>query len=188
MSPLVFAIAALPALVVIYVACNTRSKAAIVLTAILAAGVGVLTGNPTYMGVDLVCVAFALYISWNIAKTPLERTPEEIERRRLARIKAQEDQAKWDNTVDKFTKYGLLVGAVVLFVWWEYSFPTKQSVSAIPPSAPAVAAPAAALQPPAQPQQIAKQPAPAPRKPRTAEQCLKIANERAMVRCLERAP
>ena len=71
MSLLVFLIAAVPAAAVVLVAEKTRSKAAIIAAASVAVAVGVLTGNPAYVGVDLVCVGVALLISWQIAKTQL---------------------------------------------------------------------------------------------------------------------
>ena len=113
MSLLVFLIAAVPAAAVVLVAEKTRSKAAIIAAASVAVAVGVFTGNPAYVGVDLVCVGVALLISWQIAKTPIDRTPEEIERRRLARIKAEEDQANWDKAFNTFISNALIIGAVV---------------------------------------------------------------------------
>ena len=112
MSLVVFLIAALPAVAVVVVAETTRNKAAIVAAAIVAATLGLLTGNPAFVGVDLLAVALALYISWNIAKTPLPRSPEELERRRLARIAAEEAQARWDKACNEFLKYALVVGVV----------------------------------------------------------------------------
>lgn len=189
MSLLVFLIAAVPAAAVVLVAEKTRSKAAIIAAASVAVAVGVLTGNPAYVGVDLVCVGVALLISWQIAKTPIDRTPEEIERRRLARIKAEEDQANWDKAFNTFISNALIIGAVVLllaFKFWQPSSPsTAQPQPATQPPTPAVALPA---RPPSHQLKPATKPDSAPSKPRTVTQCLKIADEQAMVRCLKKAP
>lgn len=187
MSLVVFLIAALPAVAVVVVAETTRNKAAIVAAAIVAATLGLLTGNPAFVGVDLLAVALALYISWNIAKTPLPRSPEELERRRLARIAAEEAQARWDKACNEFLKYALVVGVVAGFLaikFWTPAPPAQPVQATAPPAAAQAAKPTA---PPAA-AQTAKKPPPKPSKPRTVEQCLKIADEHAMVRCLERAP
>ena len=89
------------------------------------------------------CVGVALLISWQIAKTPIDRTPEEIERRRLARIKAEEDQANWDKAFNTFISNALIIGAVVLllaFKFWQPSSPsTAHPPPATQPPTPAVA-------------------------------------------------
>ena len=187
MSLVVVLIAALPAVAVVVVAETTRNKAAIVAAAIAAATLGLRTGNPAFAGVDLLAVALALYISWNIAKTPLPRSPEELERRRLARIAAEEAQARWDKACNEFLKNALVVVVMAGFLaikFWTPATPA-QPVQATPPPAAAQAAKPTA--PPAA-AKTAKKPPPKPSKPRTVEQCLKIADEHVMVRCLERAP
>jgi len=156
MSLLVFLIAALPAAAVVFVADKTRNKAAIIAAALVAVAVGVLTGNPAYMGLDLLCVGIGLYISWQIAKTPIYRTPEEIERLRLARIKAEEEQAKWDKAFNEFIINALIVGAVALFLF----------IKIWTPATPAAAQPQQAVQPPppaAAPGQPQPKPPPRPR-------------------------
>ena len=188
MSLLVFLIAAIPAAVVVLVAKKTRNKAAIIATALVAVALGVLTGNPAYMGVDLVCVAVAVLISWQIAGTPIERTQEEIERQRLARIKAEEDQAKWDKAFNEFLVNALVVGAVVMFLVFKFWLPSSPAIAQpqpVPqPSAPVVVQPTSPL---SHAQKPATKPRPAVRKPQTVTQCMKIADEQAMVRCLEKA-
>ncbi len=57
-------VAALPALGVVIVAGMTRSKFWIAIAAIAAAALGILTGNPTYMGADLLAVGVALCLVW----------------------------------------------------------------------------------------------------------------------------
>ena len=82
---------------------------------------------------------------------------------------------------------GLVVVVMAGFLaikFWTPATPA-QPVQATPPPAAAQAAKPTA--PPAA-AKTAKKPPPKPSKPRTVEQCLKIADEHVMVRCLERAP
>jgi hypothetical protein len=64
MSLVVFAIAAIPAAVVVVVAAVTRSRTKTSIAAVLAALVGALTGNPVYMAIDLGFVALAVFFAW----------------------------------------------------------------------------------------------------------------------------
>ncbi len=97
MSLMVFLIALIPAVGVIVVANTTRNKGAVVIAALIATAVGAAAGNPAYTGLDLVFVGIATYVSWQIAKTPIHRTPEEVaaaqEKARVERIKAEEAKA-----------------------------------------------------------------------------------------------
>ena len=63
MSWVVFLIALVPAIGVVVVAEKTRSKGAVSVAAIVAAGLGLLTGNPAYIGIDLFFVGIATFIS-----------------------------------------------------------------------------------------------------------------------------
>ena len=105
------------------------------------------------------------------------------------RIAAEEAQARWDKACNEFLKNALLVVLVVVAGFLAIKFwtpaPPAQPVQATPPPAAAQAAKPTA--PPAA-AKTAKKPPPKPSKPRTVEQCLKIADEHVMVRCLERAP
>ena len=78
MSLTVLLIALVPAVGVIVVANTTRNKGAVVIAALIAIVVGAAAGNPAYTGLDVVFVGIATYISWQIAKTPIHRTPEEV--------------------------------------------------------------------------------------------------------------
>lgn len=206
MSLVVFLIATLPAVGVVLVANKTRNKGAVVVAALVAAALGALTGNPAYLGVDLLCVGIATYISWNITNTPIYRTPHDIavtqEKARLDRIEAEEAAAKRDKAIANFFLRAaviIAIGSFFLWMFWK-------------PSVPLYATPNAAIQP--QPQQAVAQPAHAVLKPQKTnrvdskpqagntqqgvkktsplkkhpvERCLEISNEHAMVRCLEGA-
>ena len=204
MSLIVFLIAALPAVGVVVVAEKTRNKGAVVVAALVAAALGALTGNAAYLGVDLLCVGIAVYISWNITKTPIYRTPQEIaaaqEKAHLERIKAAEAAAKRDKAIADFLQAAVGIVAISGFLLWKFW----------EPSVPRHAPPSAATQP--QPQQAVVQPARAavkpqstqktnskqqsvntqgtvrkttPTKKHSVENCLQNPNEQAMVRCLE---
>lgn len=62
MSIVVFAIAAIPAACVAWVGYNSTSLAALWGAAIVAVLLGIVTGNPVFVGLDLVAVAFGFYI------------------------------------------------------------------------------------------------------------------------------
>lgn len=207
MSMVVFLIAVVPAIGVVAVAEKTKNRGAVVVAALAAATLGVVTGSPAYMGIDLLCVGIATWISWEITKKKtIYRTPEEIaaaqEAARLERIKAQEAEIKRNKAITEFFQTALVLGAVALFLFWKFWEPaTPQPVTAQP-----------------QPQQVVAQPAPGVTAPPKAKkessahqssahhqkmnktppankvadkvsvgQCLAIADEQAMVRCLERA-
>lgn len=60
---LIFLIALIPALGVFVVAAITDSRAKTTIAAVVAAAVGVLTGNPAYMALDLLFVGVAYWVS-----------------------------------------------------------------------------------------------------------------------------
>lgn len=60
---MIFLIALIPALGVFVVAAITESRAKTTIAAVVAAAVGVLTGNPAYMALDLVFVAVVYWVS-----------------------------------------------------------------------------------------------------------------------------
>lgn len=206
MSLVVFLIAALPAVGVVVVAEKTRNKGAVVVAALVAAALGVLTGNPAYLGVDLLCVGIAIFISWNITNTPIYRTPEEIataqEKARLERIKAAEAAAKRDIAIAEFFKGTvaiIAIGGFLLWKFWEPSVPGKATSNAAvqPQSQQAVAQPVGAAVTPKRVKKVnsVQQSGNTQRnvkkthtaKKRSVEKCLEIVDEQAMVRCLESA-
>jgi hypothetical protein len=75
-SFVVFLIAAIPAGIVAWVGIHTTSRAALWGAAIAAGLFGIVTGNPIYIGVDLLGVAIGLYIG-HIEQTRLKRSRHE---------------------------------------------------------------------------------------------------------------
>lgn len=206
MSWIVFLIALIPAIGVVVVAEKTRSKGAFSVAAIVAAGLGLLTGNPEYIGIDLLFVGIATYISWNITKSPVYRSPEEIaaaqEIARLERIKAEEAAVKRNKDLTEFFQATLALGAIAFFLFWKFWQPSApqtnganattqlqpQPVAAQPARAaikPEKAKKVNSKQSTAATQRSAKKTPPTPKHP--VEKCLQISDEQAMVRCLESA-
>ena len=64
MSAIVILIAAAPAVAVVAVALYTKSKLATFIAAVIAATLGVVTGSPAYIALDLLFVAVATYLAW----------------------------------------------------------------------------------------------------------------------------
>lgn len=206
MSLTVLLIALVPAVGVIFVANTTRNKGAVVIAALIAIVVGAAAGNPAYTGVDLVFVGIATYISWQIAKTPIHRTPEEVaaaeEKARIERIRAEEAKAKRDKALTDFFKAAALLGAVVALLIWQHSersAPQSYTSSTASQQQPQqfVPAPMQETTAPQKPKKVARtQPSEAKQrnvkntnatKKHPVEKCLKISDEQAMVRCLENA-
>lgn len=206
MSLVVFLIAALPAVGVFVVAEKTRNKGAVVVAALVAAALGALTGNPAYLGVDLLFVGIAVFISWNITNTPIYRTPQEIadaqEKARLERIQAAEAAAKRDKAIAEFLQGAVVICVIGGFFFWKFWEPTAPAratpnVALQPQSLNVAAPPARAGSGPnsAQKADSTRQPGDTKRnvkktptvKKHPVEKCLEIINEQAMVRCLESA-
>ena len=206
MSWIVFLIAVVPAIGIVVIAEKTRSKGAVLAAAIVAAGLGLLTGNPAYIGIDLLFVGIATYISLNITKKPIYRTPEEIaaaqEKSRLARIAEQEAKARQKKSIAEFFQGALMLGAVVFVLFgkfWQPSAPNENipHVAMQPQLPPVATQPNRATVKPEKPQKVnSAQSSPVTQqsakktpleKKNSVEKCLKIPDEQAMVRCLERA-
>jgi hypothetical protein len=206
MSWVVFLIALIPAIGVVVVAEKTRSKGAFLVAALVAAGLGVLTGNPAYLGIDLLFVGFAIYVSWQITKTPIYRTPEEIaaaqEKAQLEQLKAEEAAAKRKKTITEFFQGALTLGAAAFLLYSKFWQPTVTRENAANATThqqpqPTAAQPTHAAmksekakrvnskQSSTTTQRSAKKTSPAPNKP--VEKCLELRDDQAMVHCLERA-
>ena len=204
MSWIVFLIAVVPAIGVVVIAEKTRSRGAVIAAAIVAAGLGLLTGNPAYIGIDLLFVGTSTYISWDITKTPIYHTPEEIaaaqEKARLARIAEQEANARQEKAIAEFFQGALMLGAIALVLFWKFwppSAPQENITNAAMQPQPVATQPARAAVKAEKPKKLtsaqsstdtqrrAKKTPPVKRNP--VEKCLEIPDEQAMVHCLERA-
>lgn len=206
MSLMVFLIALIPAVGVIVVANTTRNKGAVVIAALIATAVGAAAGNPAYTGLDLVFVGIATYVSWQIAKTPIHRTPEEVaaaeEKARIERIKAEEAKARRNKAVSEFLKGALIVGALAALLIWKYTEPTTSqsqtsNIAAQPQPQQPAPPPIQETKTPQKPKKVATT-QPSEGKPRNVksanasemhpiEKCLTIPDEQGMARCLELA-
>ena len=203
MSLAIWSIALLHGFFVLIISEMTHSKAAIACAAVVAAAAGVLTGNPIYIALDLLCVAVATYFCWTALDTQHHRTPQEIaaaeERARLERIKVEEATVGRNKAIADFFQAVVVLGGIAVFFFWKFW----------EPSVPQTTTPNTGL-PPQSYQAIASPPRTAPletknvsntkpskvekRKEKKAwtppkhpvEKCLEIPNEQTMIRCLER--
>lgn len=215
MSVMVLLIAFVPAIAVVVATEFTHNRAVIVGIAMVAAAIGVLTGSPIYMLLDLLFVGGALYIAWQLTaksdyELKLEREAREAqERERQAKIAAERAQAaKTKSGGGASTLLGLVVIAGWIFSIWkpwspEPPKPPKPSAQpAVVTSAPAVATQAppkvapVKQKPQAQPTKPASQRPPSKQKPEVPRQtqppkqmvdCLLMQSDKEMVRCLESA-
>lgn len=199
MTLAVWSIALLHGFFVFIVAEITKSRIAVAIAAVIAVAVGVLTGSPIYMALDLLFVAIATYLCWTDL-APLRavhrRLPRQ-ERARQERIKADEQRARFRKEVGELLTSVLSIGAVIAFLVWKFWEPSELRPVAAPVATPS---PAAALAPPvrnanpaAKTAQQVRPTSASEKKPRRAnkpavQKCLEIADEQAMTRCLERAP
>ena len=212
MSLAVWSIALLHGFFVLIVADMTKSRAAIVCAAIVAAAVGLLTGDPVYIFIDLLCVGAATIFCWKSAekidyRTPSEiRAAEEIAYRR--QLKEKEDAEKLKKTLNEIFQFVIYVCAIGLFIYfkfWQSSpAPTVQTSHAEqqpqPQPQPVISAARAekvnsyvnlteksnAVQKSHSKNQTAKQKQKQNAKRHPIEECLEIPNEQEMTRCLAR--
>lgn len=117
MSLIVFAIAAIPAAVVLAVGAATRSRLWICIVALLAAAVGIRTGSPTYTLLDLLFVALATYFAWPPTDPAARQAKEEERAARRAYVESPEfkrKEAEWN------TRLVLIaVGCVATYVYFQ---------------------------------------------------------------------
>lgn len=212
MSVMVLLIAFVPAIAVVVATEFTHNRVVIVGIAMAAAAIGVLTGSPIYMLLDLLFVGGALYIAWQLTaksdyELKLEREAREAqERERQAKIAAERAQAaKTKSGGGASTLLGLVVIAGWIFsIWkpWSPEPPKPSAQPAVVTPAPAVATPAppkvapVKQKPQAQPTKPASQRPPSKQKPEVPRQtqppkqmvdCLLMQSDKEMVRCLESA-
>lgn len=142
MSLLVFLIAAVPGALVAWVGMSTTSAMALWGAALVAAAVGVLTGNPIYMGLDILCVGIGLYIG-------------SVEQKRVRAKMAEEAPPPPPKAAAPAVKksgdgdYKWVIGVVVLVAMYaNWSKPSKPSVQPPPPSPPQAQTPIVRATPP----------------------------------------
>jgi len=94
MSPVVFAIAAIPAAVVVVVAATTRSRPKTALASIIGCLLGALTGSPTYAALDVGLVVLATYLAWPLPDPAATQRKVAAEAERQAYLNSPEHQIK----------------------------------------------------------------------------------------------
>lgn len=176
---LIFLIAALHALPIFVVAWNSSNRAWVWLVAAISAVVAVVTGNPTYAAADLRAIAIAL---WNCLEVIKRRETNEPPREVIAppEPKTAESVSGWG--------WAVVLFAALAFIFFQPSRgplgPSASVATPMPPTAntlPPIVVPRPVAQ---KAGDISRTPA-IPRTRLTAEQCLRMADERKMVRCLE---
>lgn len=202
MSWMVFLIAAVPAGVVAWVGCNKTSRALLYTTFALAVLLGVVTGNPAFMGADIVFALIGLYIGYIEQTRLIKRRKQEAAQQPAVPPPPEPVPAAPAAPLD-WSGVWVWWFAVVLFFGYKFMFSAEggrgreasspQSYSpphtytpapqyTAPPAAPVPSNTASTNNGRAQPNK------PVPAKPRTVEQCLQLRSEEAMVRCMEHAP
>ena len=184
---MIFLIALLPAFVVFVVAAITESKFKTSVAALLAIAVGVLTGNPAYMALDIGFVVVSYWLSMkglgaNISQKPAPVKPPPMSRP-MPLAAAPNDDANFGVT---FAALGVvIVVAYVFFGSGSGQKPTPQSPRpAAIPSAPSnetspALVPLAPKARPAAAKEPQKRPAKSP-----VQRCLQIDAVEKMERCL----
>ncbi len=182
---MILLIALIPAVIVFLVAVGTESKAKTTVAALIAAALGVFTGNPAYMVLDVAAVGFAYWLAMSVVwDTTKPKTSTTV---------ATPAPTPVVNKADS-DSYSAVVVIAVLGVFAYLSFssssshrpPSEQTQSAsTQPTAP-VQKPyiAPQLSPVPPPDTVQKQPKRAPKAP--LQRCLEIRSEDKMVACLER--
>jgi len=180
-------IALIPAVVVFFIAVGTESKVKTAIAALIAAAMGILTGNPAYMVLDVVAVGLAYWLAmtmvWDVSK-PV-RPP------KVAAVPAPSPVV---NKPDSGSLSTVLVMAVLGYFAYLYLSTGSSHKPLIQQPPPAMSQPPVAVQRPVIAPQSASPPAlPEPVKKRAKrpvksalQRCLEIKSEDKMTTCLER--
>lgn len=180
---MIFLIALLPALVVFCVAAISESRVKTTVAAFIAAAVGVLTGNPAYMALDLLFVIIAYWISMSTLSSDSDAKPLPVAPKPAPRV------AKGDSDIGTTLCVlgGLGILAYVIFGFDSNHKPATQLTPAAVarlPIAPSTRSYVPALpQPKTPPAVVTMQPKRPPKSP--LQRCLEIKSEEKMAKCLE---
>lgn len=197
MSLVVLFIAALHAVPVVLIAVVSGSRVAVFVTACVSAAVGVLTGNPLYIAIDLIFVAFATYLTWPAIHPDKALTAEATRLKREVHFNSLEYKAKEDRWIFWITAFGV-VGYLLYMLW---PIPQNARESARVPTTAATPSIVQGTYVPAQrteqanpvaPQrtEARKEDKPRPKRPAktSLQKCLELPSDEQMARCLERIP
>lgn len=176
-------IALVPALGVFVVAAISESKFKTTVAAVVAAAVGVFTGNPAYMALDLLLVIIAYWISMSMLDSGSDAKPPSVASKPAPTVgKSYSDMG---------TTFGFLGGlGVLVYLIFGSGSSDKPVVQPIMPAA--IQSPAATSARPYIPAKSAAMPTPAliktqPKRPPKSplQRCLEIQSEDKMTKCLE---
>lgn len=192
---MVFLIAIIPALFVFVVGVMSASKSTTRAWAIIAALLGIFTGNPAFMALDLMAVAIAYGMAsfaWHKpdahASSP-SQIPEPIPD--LAPTVLSPAPKASDSKSSVFLVVGF--AALCYFFIFSGSGQPQNTARPAPPPVPSVQykfnkpIDVPQTKPTEQKEPRTQQEAPVRKRAVTMEDCLKIANDNAMVRCMEKA-
>lgn len=180
---MIFFIALIPALGVFVVAAITESRAKTTIAAAVAGGIGISTGNPAYMALDLLFVGVVYWVSMSTLGSGVrDKAPP-------AAPKPEPVVAKRDS--DAGTTWAVL-GGLGFLAYVVFGTGSNQRPASQPPPA-VVAKPAAGTPvnsyvpapsvPTPQPTAVTTQPKRPPKSP--LQRCLEIKSEDKMAKCLE---
>lgn len=179
----IFLIALIPALGVFVVAALSESRAKTTVAALIAAAVGVLTGNPAYMALDLLCVGVVYWVSMSTlgGGTGAKAPP----------VAPKPDPVAAKGNTDAGTTLGILGGlgflAYLIFGSGSNHGPATQASPAVvakPPTATPANSYVPAPPKPIPPRTtVSTQPKRPPKSP--LQRCLEIKSEDKMTKCLE---
>lgn len=175
-------IALVPAVIVFFIAVGTESKFKTTVAALIAAAIGVLTGNPAYMALDIIAVIVAYWLSMSLLRDETKPKPSPA-------------QPPAVNKIDSDSNSGSTIAVVIGLGFIAYlAFGTSGNHKS-PNQSPSTvnARPAAIVQPsyvtpqsapPPPPVAVIKQATRSPKSP--LQRCLEIKSEDKMTACLER--
>ena len=182
---MIFLIALIPAFVVFIVAAITESKFKTTMAALVAMAVGVLTGNPAYMALDIGFVIVSYWISMTGIGADAAPKPQPEKPVPTPAPVALEDGS---NFVGTFVVLGIL--GVVVYVMFNSGRGHKTPVpppqsnmttpSLAPPARLSLSTQPTSVPPPAAAKTAPKRPAKTP-----MQRCVEIKDEDKMIHCLE---
>lgn len=198
MSWIVFLIAAVPAAAVAWVGWNKTSRALLYGTFALAVAVGLFTGHPAFMGVDIFFALIGLCIGHIVQTRSIRRARVEASQRPPPPPPDPPPIAKSESQNHGVSGW---VWLVVGLGFLGYKFMESRQQPVPVHSSPSAYSPPAPYPPQLKSAQanaagVVEQGRLAPQRasqtqnkqPRTLEQCLRLKSDAAMARCLEKAP
>lgn len=167
-------------LLVWFVSAITQSRLWTVIAAITAVAIGVFTGQPTYLLVDVAAVLIALSVCW----------PKKKITNKLAAPPPPKATENSQGSGDGWLSILGVLGACAFLATKFYNAPSRPIAAPAPQST--VNTQATILSPASAPAR-SERPEPKTSRPKkteppTVESCLKLRSDDAMVRCLEKAP